>query len=242
MASETITQWGAQEKTAFTNFNEFVVTRLEDGIFRALAEVMKRDIKAYGKACVTLPWGTYSADIKQIGESGNINIAYEPSKAFIKALNGSNDIRHQDSFDPDYLRLFKNYVAWGMFDPDKQDLPARDKGLRLNDVEVEYLLNGYMNVLVTIANDKRRAGKMHRVEIKDGFRHGCFDFEYGEDETKVKFVPDRVFKQTLKDDNVAQVATAANYTTVDQDAIVYTPLILKKGISLKQRMKNSYKN
>ena len=38
MSSTTINTWMAQEKVAFENFNEFIALRLEDGIFRSLAE------------------------------------------------------------------------------------------------------------------------------------------------------------------------------------------------------------
>ena len=38
MSSTTINAWIAQEKVAFENFNEFIALRLEDGIFRSLAE------------------------------------------------------------------------------------------------------------------------------------------------------------------------------------------------------------
>lgn len=208
MSNITTTTWMAQEKSSFENFNEFISIRLEDGIFRALAEKMKTDCHAKKESRVALPWGTYSAEVKLSGEGGNITPTWEPSKNFLKLLNddsGVNHDRRQDTFDPEYVQLFKDYVAYGYFYPDKvKNAPAKDKGLRMSDEEVDYFLNGFMQVMATIARDKQRAGKTYRLEIDEGFPHGSFDFEYTDDgEIRVTYVAHKVFKQYLKDDAVA---------------------------------------
>ena len=238
----TINTWINQEKTAFDNFNDFVAIRLEDGIFRALAEKQARDIKAKKSSIVVLPWGTYTADVKAVGEAGNITPAFEPSKQFKKLLNDDNaassDLR-QESFDPEYVQLLKDYVAYGYFDPDtNQETPAHEKGLRLTDDEVDYFLNGYMQVLVTIARDKQRAGKTYRLEIDEGFPHGAFDFEYAEDdkdeEIRVKFVPSKVYKQYLKNDEIATRVREAEFTAA---AASLAPLMARRSVFSK-RLKN----
>lgn len=222
MSTMTITSWQTQEKNSFENFNEFIATRLEDGIFRSLAEKMRLDIQANHASSVTLPWGTYTAEVKSNGDAGNITPAWEPSKILMAQLNRDDhedeeEDLHQDTFDPEYVQLFRDYVAYGHLYPDKigQDAPAREKGLKLTDDEVEYFLNSYGTMLAGIGRDKQRAGKSYRLEINEAFPHGSFDFEYPDDETiKVKFVPHKVFKQYLKDDEVATAGAVANFTPV----------------------------
>lgn len=230
----TINGWIAQEKSAFDNFNDFVAIRLEDGIFRALAEKMKNDIAAKKTSVIALPWGTYTADIKVVGEAGNITPAFEPSKLFKKLLNDdgavSRDLR-QESFDPEYVKLFQDYVAFGYFYPDTNpDVPGVEKGLRLTDDEVDYFLNGYLDVLVTIGRDKQRAGKTYRLEIDEGFPHGSFDFVYNDtdkdDSIEVKFVPSKSFKQYLKNDTLASGSADAKLAA----AASLSPLMGKKKL------------
>lgn len=231
--SPSIQAWINQEKTSFDNFNDFIAIRLEDGIFRALAEKQANDIKAKKSSIVTLPWGTYTADVKAVGEAGNVTPVFEPSKQFKKMLNDDNatlsDFR-QESFDPDYVQLFKDYVAYGCFYPDNnQDTPAHEKGLRLTEDEVDYFLNGYMQVLVGIAKDKQRSGKTYRLEIDEGFPHGAFDFEYSDDdkdeEIKVKFVPSKVYKQYLKNDEIASRVRDAEFNVA---AASLAPLMMRR--------------
>ena len=81
----------------------------------------------------------------------------------------------------------------------------------MGDDECDYFLNGYMDVLVNIARDKARAGKTYRLEIDEAFPHGSFDFEYTDDGISVKFVPHKVYKQYLKNDELADKARDADY-------------------------------
>jgi len=218
MSSISIATWMALEKPSFENFNEFIAIRLEDGITRSIAEKMKNDIASKGESTLTLPWGTYHAEVKAAGEGGNITPSWEPSKAFLKMLNddGASRERRQDTFDAEYVQLLKDYVAYGYFYPEEvKDAPAKDKGLRMSDDEVDYFLNNYAQVLATIARDKQRSGKTYRLEIDEGFPHGSFDFDYSDDVIKVKFVAHKVFKQYLKDDDVATKARDADFSEND---------------------------
>ena len=215
--SITIQTWQAQEKVAFENFNEFIAIRLEDGLFRALAEAMRNQLQKNKTAEITLPWGTYSASIKGSAEGGNITPTFEPSKSFLKMLNTDDKEReiHQDSFDPEFTKLFKDYVAHGYFYPEdksNENRPDREKGMRMGDDEVDYFINGYAQVLITIARDKNRSGKTYRLEIDEGFPHGSFDFEYTDDTVSMTFVPHKVFKQYLKDDTIADKARDADFS------------------------------
>lgn len=214
--SVTIEAWQNREKSAFENFNEFIALRLEDGMLRSVAERQKQMLQAGEVAKVVLPWGTYTAEVKGTAEGGNITPTFEPSKAFMKLLNSDEkdkDLR-QDTFDPEYLQLFKDYAAHGFFYPDSKEhegKPSKEKGLRMGDDECDYFLNGYMDVLVNIARDKARAGKTYRLEIDEAFPHGSFDFEYTDDGISVKFVPHKVYKQYLKNDELADKARDADY-------------------------------
>lgn len=214
--SMTIETWMTLEKPAFDQFPDYVALRLEDGILRSLAECMRRQIQRDGKASVTLPWGTFTAEPITVGEGTNITPAFTPSKAFMKMLNDDEgrDMR-QETFDPEFEKLFKDYVAWGYFDPDTtndDNTPARDKGMRLHPEEVEYFLNNYMQVLVNIARDKQRDGKTYRLEINEIFPHGAYDFTYEDDKIEVKFIANKVFKQYLKDDDIAAKAATADFS------------------------------
>ena len=212
MSSISVSTWEAQEKAQFDGLDTFLIIRLEDGLFRALAEKQHNDL-TNGKttSSVTLPWGTYTADVKSMGETGNITPTFEPSKAFKKLLNDDANAAaveyQQEKFDEEYMKLFTDYVAYGYFYPDTvKDAPAKEKGLRLEPNEAEYFINPYLNVLVTIARDKERAGKTYRLEINEGYPHGAFDFVYGDgdsDDVTVKFIPDKAYKQRLKNDTLA---------------------------------------
>lgn len=226
MSEITIKGWVAQEKTAFNNFNGALASRFEEGIFKALTAKLRADLKKFGKAKVTLPWGTYSSEIVTKGESGNINVSWEPSKAFVALLNGDEkskgEYNAQDEFDPEYVKLFRDYVAYGFFDPESpenKERASKNKCVRLGDEEVNYFLNGYANVMATIAKDKQRDGKVFRLEINNGFPHGAFDFEYDDDEIKVTYVADKVFKQILKDDAAADAASEYDFTPITETRV-----------------------
>lgn len=233
MSEITIQTWVNQEHNAFENFTAVIASRMEEAIFKALTKKMKLDLASKDSTEVTLPWGTYSASLKTKGEGGNINIAWEPSKGFVKILNGDMDnvsrteCITQDEFDPEFVELFRDWVAYGFFypnAPENKDRVSKNKGVRLSDDEINYFLNGYALVLATIAKDKQRDGKVFRLEINNGFPHGAFNFEYDDGEIKVTFVADKVFKQLLKDDEAAATAYAADFTPIRETRIEVTPV------------------
>ena len=229
MSEVTIKGWVAQEKNAFHNFNRQLAARFEEGIFRSITKVLKEYLKKSGKGRIAMPWGTYTAELVTKGESGNINVGWEPSKQFLTLLNGDEkanaSLTQQDEFDPEYVRLVKEFIAYGFFDPDSpehKEHAAKNKGVRLGDEEVNYFLNGYANVMATIAKDKQRDGKLLRLEINNGFPHGVFVFDYDEDEIKVSFVADKVFKQILKDDTAADAAAENDFTPITEGTRIET--------------------
>lgn len=217
MSDITTKTWIELEKPSFRNFNEFIACRLEDGIFRSIAEKMKNALQATGSVKLELPWGTYSAEAKDIGEGGNITPVFESKKAYMNMLNDDSienkEKAHQDEFDPEFIQLFCDYVAYGEFYPELNGgASTKEKGIKMREDECDYFLNNFGLVIAKIANDKARDGKIYRLEINNCFPHGSFDFEYDEDGvTAMKFVPHKVFKQYLKDDEVAKRAQAANF-------------------------------
>ena len=227
MSEQTIKAWFNQEKNAFEDFGAVLAARFEESWARALVEKLRLMLRAKGSAEVTLPWGTYYAETISKGEAGNIAPKWEPSKGFLKILNDDiqdpserSAVVNQDEFDPEYLKLFKDFVAYGFFypeDPANKDKIDKNKGVRLTDDEAEYFLNEYALVLCNLAKDKQRDGKIFRLEINNGFPHGCFDFEYDDDEIKVRWTADKTFKQILKDDAAAATAGGSDFTPIPAD-------------------------
>ena len=217
----------AQEHNNFENFTPPLARRFEEGIMRALAETMRQQLAKKGSAEVCLPWGIFRAEVVTKGEGTNITPTWEPTKAFIKCLNTpSMDIAertetmNQDSFDDTFMKLFKDFVAYGFFNPEDPANKAKidqNKGVRLTDNEAEYFLNEYGLMLVSVGREKQMDGKIFPLEINETFPHGTYNFEYDDDEIKVTFVPDKVFKQILKDDAIAATAATADFTPISEE-------------------------
>ena len=207
---EIINAFVAQEKPAFEEFSEFLGTRILDGVFRSIAERLKMGLENKDSESVTVPWGTFTAErrVRNGGDSANTNVSYEPSKAFINALNSDGRDRDagifQEEFDSDLLDAFADYVAYGFFNPDapenKDEINKAQKGARLDPSEREYFMNRVANLLVTIAKEKQRDGKTYRLMVVETFGHGWYDFEYNDDKIGVKFTADKAFKQYVKND------------------------------------------
>lgn len=235
MSDVTIKTWVNLNAENFQDFNEYVANVLEGGIFRAVAEYFHRKLKDADKAELELPWGTYTAEVKSRGEDGVINISWEASKGFKNLLNDTDSANaaskykrnYQDEFDPEFVKLMTDYIAYGMFDPDKpenREKAAKQKGVELSDAEVTFFLNGYTLVLYNIATSKQRDGKKYRLEINNSFPHGDFDFDYKADgEIDVKFVPHKVFKQAVKDDEKAANAREGDYTKLTEIRVQRSP-------------------
>ena len=224
MSNLTTDVWVRQESNSLRNFKGFIAERLEEGILRAITETLRDKLKADGESAkLEMPWGTYRVDIVQKGDTENITPSWEPSDKFMKLLNGdenSRDVVLQSEFDPTFLEYFDNFTKYGDTNPGTQEerdkIPAHKKGLALGPGDINYMLNGYANVLATLAKDKQSNGKIFNLEINNGFAHGIFKFEYDDNEISVKFVPDKVFKQMLKDDEAAEIARHRDFTPVKE--------------------------
>ena len=231
MSELSIKTWVLQEKRNFDDFHEFVASRFEEGMFRALGELMHRDVMATGMSEVALPWGTYSAEIRNTGDGGVINISWEPSKAFRSLLDGGDNEdlakykkNYQDEFNPTFVKLFRDFVAYGIFDPElpeNKEEAAKNHCIMLEDAEVTYFLNSYALVLYTIAKDKQRDGKIFRLELNSHYPHGVFEFDYKDGgKIDVSFVPNKVFKQIVKDDTASKMAASHNFEDLSTTQVV----------------------
>lgn len=223
MSAKTITTFTQQETASFENYSDFISARLEDAWSRALAEKMRNELTSNNKnngdgnevSVVNLPWGTFTAEVKSKAGMGNVNVSFEPSKSFLEAIKSDDKDDNfsvtQNTFDSEFLELFKDYVAYGFFYPNaaenKDRLNSAVRCLNMDDIEAEYFLNHYANVLVTIAREKFRPGKIYSLQVghveqneSDGFPHGTYDFKYTDDGVTVTFVADKGFKQYLKND------------------------------------------
>lgn len=234
MSELTIKTWCDQERLAFDNFTPMLASRFEEGILRSIARNLRKQAEKKGSAELVLPWGTYRVETKTMGEAGNRAPSWEPSKGFIKLLNGGNMDNEQklqtvtqSEFNEDFVKDFREFVAYGFFDPnsdENKDKANVKKGVRLTDDEVVYFLNSYALVLATIGKDKQRDGKIFRLEVNNGYPHGSFDFEYEDDEIKVKWVADKVFKQILKDDDAAAKSDASDFSPIHETRIETKPV------------------
>ena len=220
MSALTIQAWEAREKNSLIDFKPEIISRIEEAIFQALTETMRLQLNRNGKAEVALPWGTYSAEYVEKGDTANVTPSWTPSKGFMKLLNGDEDGKDVvilDEFDSEFQNLFKDYAAYGFLYPhseeNKNKIP-KNKGVMLNNDETVYLLNGYADVLATLAKDHHHNGKVFVLDIDNGFHHGQFRFEYDDNEIIVTFQADKSFKQLLKNDEEALKAATADYSII----------------------------
>lgn len=231
--SNTVTTWVSIETENYDHFNEYVAGKLEGGMFRAIHEYLRRKLKTSDTAQLTMPYGTYYATMKKQDGTVVADVSWEPSKGFIKLLNDDSDDaersskfdrQYMDEFDPEFVKLFVDFMAYGMFDPTEEvkNDPAK-RQLLLDDSEVVYFLNSYMLVLYNIAKEKQRDGKAYRLEITGECPHGAFDFIYKGDKVEVKFIPNKVFKQALKDDEMAEKVNKGDFKAVTDITKEYTP-------------------
>lgn len=226
MSDLTVRTWVDQEKRSFDNFKQPLAVLFEEALIKSIAETLRRNLRKSGESRLALPFGIFFASVKAKGETGNITPGFEPPKGFLKALNSESDDSlssssafYQDEFDPLFFKLFKDYVAYGFFDPDAPENKDKvvQKGVKLSDDEAAYFVNGYAQVLTTIAKDKQREGKLFRLEIDATYPFGIYTFEYDDNEIGVTFTFNKVFKQALKDDDVASVAAQANFTVITEN-------------------------
>lgn len=212
MASATINAWMEMEGPNYENFGEFIANMMEEAFLTAIPEFLKRKLMKDEDASLTLPWGTYSAKMKTKGEPGSITPTWEPTSGFLDLMNSQGDEKadqYQDDFDPDYMKLVVDWMGHGVFDVDEHpEQAAKQKGIQMEDAEIEYMLNSYARMLARVAKEHQRDGKEYRLDVVSTAKHGTFVFEYSNDEIKVTFIAHKSFKQDLKNDDAVMEAVS----------------------------------
>lgn len=195
------------QKGSFEQFDECISEKIINTYTESISEFLKKGLNDKDSAEIKLPHGAYTASVRKSGEtSANINVALEFGKDFLKFINGDIDkMPLQESFDPQFVKIFSNIVAYGHPDPESKEgkeyieehkVPI---GIAMDDAEVEYFLNEISTQIGEICKEYEKPDKVYTFDIKN---HGTFEFNYGKDSTKTtaKFTADKVLKQALKND------------------------------------------
>lgn len=171
MATYIVEKFLEQEKTSFKVFTEPVAARILEAAFRAISETLRIGLTKKDSTSVTVPWGKFTAErrVRNSGDSANTNISYEPTKAFLEALNSDgkdSGSYYQEDYDEQFSTAFVDYTAYGFFNPDadenKSKLATAKKCLRLDETDRDYFLNRIAALLVSIGKEKQRR---HRDRI-----------------------------------------------------------------------------
>lgn len=207
-ATKWVEGWSNQEENSFTGFTNFISNRMTGSINVSVVEHLKRCLAAGKPARIELPFGVFEAKVKAVGEGTNVSVSYEPSKLFIDMLNTDEDYS-QISIDKDYSKLVQEWLAYGYFDADdRPDLPAREKGTRIDLEEVDYFIHSMGRLMATMAKDHQRDGKEFTLPFTEEFDFGEYTFTYEGDEIRPSFTASKAFKQELKNDSVLEVGAA----------------------------------
>lgn len=227
----TISTWVNLERENYRDFNEYIADKVEGAMFRSIHEYLRRKLKNSSTASITMPYGTYYAEMKTQDDGTTVvDVTWEPSKGFKRLLDEDIDAArfdrgYQDEFEPEFVTLFTDYLAFGKFDPTEDDKTDEKKfGLMLEDSEVSYFLNSYVLALYNVAKEKERDGKTYRLELHESCPHGAFDFVYKDDKIDVKFIADKVFKQHLKDDAVANSVNSGDFSATTDVVKTFKPV------------------
>lgn len=217
--NELKTAWLKREQDAFEGIDMFVIARLETAILKSIAKTLKDKLADGEKAEVVVPWGTYKANMVKVGETGNINVSYEPAKDFLEVLNADDNsgaCNMEASLDDAFRKNFHTYAAYGCFDINDAKNKAiveniNAHGPDLTPDEEEYFLCGYGSAIAQVAKDKQRDNKVYSLQLGEScdenttgsLDFGKLEFEYNDGNILVKFVASPAFKQELKDDELA---------------------------------------
>lgn len=218
MSNILLSEFMKYEESNYEVMNEYVATRLEEGILKSIVHYLKKKLAESNGADVSieLPWGTHTVSVKAVGEGTNIAANYTPSKRFLKLLNEDTTInldRFMEDIDPEYLQDVVDFVGYRAFDPTEEIKEAASKYVVEIPVSMaKQFVNDYMQMIAKIGRDKQRAGKSYRLEVSGTYPYGAFDFEYEDGEIKVRFTPNKAFKGALKDDSIAEKMETADLT------------------------------
>lgn len=209
--SELIDAWIQQEQGAFEGFQGFIPIRTTESLTRTIGEYLKRRLERGEPSEIITPFGKFSAVMKTVGEGTNIAPVYEKTEGFDRLLNRdeteTDDVDDDITYDKEFIELCQSYLAWGQYDFDeKNDVPAKEKGSRLDKETIEYFMESFAELLAAQARDHQRDGKMFTIEVTKPWDFGMFHFDYEGDNIEPRFNAGKGFKQTLKNDAALEAA------------------------------------
>ncbi len=197
---EFLKEFVAEEKENFEPFDEFVGEAVLGGIVDATAYYLALGLKIDDKVELKLPMGTFRAAYKSKGDIENINVSFAESGDFIKCVNGDiENLPIMDELDSSYVNFIINTVGTGVAEPAKypDKINSARVGIELSQMEAVFFVNEIAKKLAKLAKEFEKPGKLISFEIA---KLGAFEFSYGDEKTTVRFIPDLIFKQAVKDD------------------------------------------
>lgn len=212
--SVSIATYYNMELANFEAITEELVIALENAIIAALEETQKEILQEKDTASVVLPWGTYTAKVTTFGETSNVNISFEPSEAFIEAINNDKSVTvpcNIAELDKRFVQNYINHVAYHDCHPTdalKETLFKEGAlGLALTDASAAWHLKTYGTALANICREKVVADKVYELHVgiatdnSVGDTHGVYRFSNEDGKNVVKFIASKAYKQALKDDS-----------------------------------------
>lgn len=197
---EFLKEFVAEETENFDHFDAFIGETILGGIVDAVAHFLSKKLKSDDSAELDLPFGTFRVAFKSKGDIENINVSFAESKDFVKCINGDIEtLPIMSDLDDGFVNYIINFVGTGVADPSKDsDKINTDRvGVELSRAEAEFFINEIAKKLAKLAKEFEKPGKIISFEIA---KLGAFEFSYGDDKTTVRFIPDLIFKQAMKDD------------------------------------------
>lgn len=209
---EFLKEFVAEEQDNFEKFDEYIGETILEGITDAIAYYLSRGLEKGDEAQLTLPHGIYKATFKSKGDIENINVSFAESSDFVKCVNGDIDnVPTMEDIDSKFIEYVINCVGTGVADPVKfsDKINTVRVGVELSRMEATFFLNEIAKKLAKLAKEFEKPGKIISFEIN---KHGAFEFSYGDNKTGVRFIPDLIFKQAVKNDLHTGDVGAAKFT------------------------------
>ena len=192
----------------FKSVSDYAIARIEEGLFQAIQEDLKRQLANGDDAACVMPWGTYKVENLKSANGGNINIVLSFNDDFITALTDPKRAVYQDDFADQWNNLFADYVTYGkFFEPETEEAKkvaaTTEKGVVLSTFQKEFFPNAYADMLLKAIQQHRAEGEIYRINLCDTVEHGTIEIEFTADSAVPKFEASKSFKQYLKSDEMS---------------------------------------
>lgn len=174
-----------------------------DGIVSVIVSTMDNRYKksSDGSAVLELPCGKFIAEKTLVGDSYVTNVTFDASKDFLDVLSGN--LKTMDPFymeESKFINLNKDFIDIGI-----KTLTTNDGGNKsvmtfsVDVIELALLANLWSSALCKALSIGLHDGQVYEVPIEN---FGVFSATLKNDEVRVVFSADKIFKQRLKDDSI----------------------------------------